>query len=259
MKLINPLFLLMLLFSACNQQKSASDSDDNSSSKNITVENLTLFDASRNREIPVAVYSPEKNRENAELVVFSHGYGANLGGGNTAYTYLTEFLAAEGYFVVSIQHELPTDSLLPIGGEVRTVRRSNWERGAKNIHFVINEIKNRYPELNYDKITLIGHSNGGDKSCLFPEMFPGVVKKIITLDNRRMPLPRNKKVSVYSLRSSDQPADEGVLPDEQEKKEFGITIVILPDTPHNAMDDTGTKKQKEEINKYVLSFLREQI
>lgn len=48
------------------------------------------------------------------------------------------------------------------------------------------------------------------------------------------------------------------LSDEPEKKEFGITIVILPDTPYNAMDDTETKKQKEEINNYVLSFLREQ-
>jgi len=48
--------------------------------------------------------------------------------------------------------------------------------------------------------------------------YPGVVDKIITLDNSRMPLPGTKHPKVFSLRSSDRPADEGVMPTAWEQK-----------------------------------------
>jgi predicted dienelactone hydrolase len=60
---------------------------------------LTLFDPSRGRKIPVAVY--KTTVKHPRLVIFSHGYGMNRG---------DSYLASKGYFVVSIQHELPTDS-----------------------------------------------------------------------------------------------------------------------------------------------------
>ncbi|MBK7227195.1 MAG: hypothetical protein IPH96_17950 [Saprospiraceae bacterium] len=85
-----------------------------------------------------------------------------------AYTYLTEYLAAKGFFVVSIQHELATDSLLPLKGNPQIVRRPFWARGADNILFVINELKRTNPDLDFNHISLIGHSNGGDMTALFP-------------------------------------------------------------------------------------------
>ncbi len=222
-----------------------------------SLDTSTWYDHSRKRAIPIAIYNPkmEDKLKNQKIVIFSHGYGQNKGGDYLAYSYLTEFLASKGYFMVSIQHELPTDSLLPLTGTPQIVRRPFWERGADNILFVINELKKRNTALDFKHITLIGHSNGGDMTALFPQKYPDIVAKIITLDNRRMALPRTKYPAVYSLRSSDQPADEGVLPTVEEQKKLGMTIVKLPNTIHNHMDDHANDVQQQEICNYVLEFL----
>jgi predicted peptidase len=221
-----------------------------------SLDTLKLYDQSRQREIPTAVYKPKTDTtEKQKVVIFSHGYGQNKGGDYLAYSYLTEFLASKGYFVVSIQHELATDSLLPLTGNPQIVRRPFWDRGADNILFVINELKKTYPDLDYKHITLIGHSNGGDMTALFPQKYPNKVEKIITLDNRRMAFPKTKKVQVYSLRSSDQPADEGVLPTEKEIEKYKMKIVKLANTTHNEMDDNANDEQRKEIQKYIINFL----
>lgn len=216
---------------------------------------LEWYDASRGRKIPLLIYRPAVSKP--KVVLFSHGYGANKGGDYLAYSYLTEFLAAEGYFVASIQHELATDSLMPLEGIPQVVRRPFWERGADNILFVLNELKKSDRSLDFEQVTLIGHSNGGDMTALFPQKYPGLVHKIITLDNRRMALPRTMSPHVYSLRSSDQPADAGVLPGEAEQKKYGMTIIKLPNTIHNDMDDNADRMQRREIQNYVLGFISE--
>jgi predicted esterase len=220
------------------------------------LDTLTLYDQSRNRAIPVAFYKPKV--DSPRIVIFSHGYGQNQGGSYLAYSYLTEYLASKGYFVVSIQHELATDSLIPSAGIPQIVRRPFWERGADNILFVIRELERSNPGLDFKHITLVGHSNGADMTALFPQKYPGIVDKIITLDNRRMALPRTSRPEIYSLRSSDQPADEGVLPADEELKKFRMTIIKLADSRHNDMDDSGNKDQHQEINRYVLKFLTEE-
>ncbi|MES2732015.1 MAG: alpha/beta hydrolase [Bacteroidota bacterium] len=220
---------------------------------------MKLYDQSRHREIPIAIYKPktDKKLRNQKVVIFSHGYGKNKGGDYLAYSYLTEFLASKGFFVSSIQHELPTDSLLPLTGIPQIVRRPFWERGADNILFVINELKKTNPELDFKHITIIGHSNGADMTALFSQKYPNIAYKIITLDNRRIALPKTKDVKVYSLRSSDQPADEGVLPTTEEQKKFGIKIIKLENTTHNHMDDNANNEQREEIRNYVMTFLNQ--
>ena len=169
----------------------------------------------------------------------------------------TEYLAAIGFFVVSIQHELSTDSLLPLKGNPQIVRRPFWERGADNILFVINELKRTNPDLAFNHISLIGHSNGGDMTALFPEKYPNIVEKIITLDNRRKALPKSKEVKVYSLRSSDQPADEGVIPTVKETKKYKMKIVKLANTTHNEMDNNANDEQRREIQEYILTFIND--
>jgi predicted esterase len=218
------------------------------------LDTLTLFDPSRTRKIPVAFYKPQIR--NSEIVIFSHGYGKNREDSYLAYSYLTNYLASKGYFVVSIQHELATDSLIPTTGIPQIVRQPFWERGADNILFVTNDLRKSMPDLDYKHITLIGHSNGADMTALFPQKYPGIVDKIITLDNRRMPLPRTTYPKIFSLRSSDQPADEGVLPTDDEVKKFSITIVKLANTKHNEMDDSGNESQHREIDEFVFEFLR---
>lgn len=152
------------------------------------LDTLTLFDQNRNREIPIAIYQPKDlNKSNKIPIIFSHGYGENNGKDYlNAYNYLTEFLVSNGYFVISIQHELKTDELLAMSGKLQETRRPNWERGADNIFYVLQEIKNKYPELKFDELSLIGHSNGGDMTVLFAHKFPNLADKIISMDNRRM-------------------------------------------------------------------------
>jgi len=223
----------------------------------VTVDTLNLFDKARNRAVPVALYAPAETKKRQKVVIFSHGYGENKGGDYLLYSYLTENLAAHGYFVASIQHELFTDDLIPMAGIIQVVRRPFWDRGADNILFVMNELKKSKPELDFKNITLIGHSNGGDMTALFPQKYPGVVGKIITMDNRRMALPRTKRPRVYSLRSSDLPSDEGVLPDLEDQKKFGTKIIMLKNTKHNEMDNDANAAQRKEINDYVLQFLED--
>lgn len=223
----------------------------------VVVDTLSLFDQSRQRKIPVAIYKPKTNQplSNQKVVIFSHGYGQNKGGDYLAYSYLTSFLASKGFFVISIQHELTTDSLLPLTGNPQILRLPFWERGADNINFVITNFKKTHPELDYKHITLIGHSNGADMTALFPQKYPNIVNKIITLDNRRMTLPRTKNPKVYSLRSSDQPADAGVLPSKEEIATFDITIIQLVNTTHNEMDDNANIEQRKEIQEFIIHFL----
>ena len=101
----------------------------------------------------------------------------------------------------------------------------------------------------------MGHSNGGDMVILFATEHPELVDKVISLDNRRMPFPRVKSPEIMSLRSSDQPADEGVLPSMVEQQKLGIKVINLKNTKHGEIDDSGNEDQKTEINKLVFSFL----
>ena len=249
----------VLLLSGCLTKREMRPAATHGSLSGIVTDSLNLYDSTRNRIIPVALYlpGPGKKISRQRPVIFSHGYGGNEGGANKAYTYLTENLAAHGYFVASIQHELPTDSLMPTSGNPRVVRRSNWERGAKNILFVINELKKKYPNLDYKHTTLIGHSNGGDMTMLFGQKYPELADKVISLDSKRMPFPRTNKPQVYSLRADDDPADPGVLPSAEEIKKYHITIVYLQGIKHGEMSDGANAEQRRVLNDHILSFLRE--
>lgn len=230
----------------------------NSNEYQVEVYKSAFFDASRDRLIPVAFYLPQSKTKiaNQKIVIFSHGYGENKGGDYLLYSYLTENLASKGYFVASIQHELPTDSLLAMKGEFKITRRPNWERGAENILFVIKELKKSNPDLDFDNLILIGHSNGGDMTALFGEDYPDLVSKMILLDNRRMAIPRTNKIKILTLRSTELPADDGVLPTEIEQVEYGTKIIKLPNTKHGEMDNDANKKQRQEINNYIELFLK---
>lgn len=222
----------------------------------LRIDTLTLVDTVRDRSIPVACFDLHgPAAPHSQVVVLSHGYNENLPGTYLHYSYLAHALAVHGYFVVSIQHELPTDEQLPMKGNLRELRRPNWERGAGNILFVLNELKRLHPELDFAHTTLIGHSNGGDVSVLFAQQHAELVENLITLDNRRMPLPRTDKPRVLSLRSNDAPADEGVLPTAEEEAAYRMRIVPLAEVEHNEMSDRGNTAQRAEITRLILDFL----
>lgn len=221
------------------------------------LDTLSLFDQSRNRKIPIAIYQPKDARQANKIpIIFSHGYGENNGSDYlTAYNYLTEFLGSKGYFVVSIQHELKTDELLAMTGKLQETRRPNWERGAQNILHVLQKIKQDYPQLKYDELTLIGHSNGGDMTILFAHKYPNLANKIISMDNRRMEFPRTLKPKIFTLRSKDYPADENVLPTDEELKKYDITVQFT-DINHSSMDNDANETEREYLKTKILEYLK---
>lgn len=249
------LFLLLLI--SCSGSKKANTQVSNNTF-DVKVDSLELFDKSRNRKIPVALYFPKTDQKinNQQIVIFSHGYGENKGGDNKIYSYLTENLASKGYFVISIQHELPTDPLLAMEGDFKVTRMPNWERGTENILYVLNDFKKNNPKLDFKHLSLIGHSNGGDMTALFATNYPDLVYKIITMDNRRMPLPRVHQPKIYTLRSKNYSADKGVLPTEEEQKKYGMTVQYTA-INHSDMDNDATTEERKTLNTSIERFLNE--
>lgn len=244
-------FIISLFCIQCSVKNNANNKID------FKIDTLTYFDQSRNRKIPVAIYQSKKiKNSNKTPIIFSHGYGENKGDDYLfAYTYLTEFLASKGYFVISIQHELPTDELLAMSGKLQETRRPNWERGSQNIFFVLQEIKKQFPELKFNKLTLIGHSNGGDMTALFTQKYPELVNKVILMDNRRMEIPRLSKPKIYSLRSNDYSPDENILPTDAEAKKYGI-VVEFTDINHSNMDNDANGKERKYLTEKILAYLK---
>lgn len=249
------LLSFVFLFTQCVGNKKAIA--DNKQVLDYKLDTFTIVDKSRNREIPVAIYQPKNEKSlNKIPIIFNHGYGANKGGDYLIYSYLTSFFASQGYFVMSIQHELPTDELLPMTGKPQETRRPNWESGSKNIFSVLQQIKIRYPDLLYNKLVVMGHSNGGDMTALFTQQHPTLVHKMITLDNRRMALPRTSAPQVFTLRSKDYPADEGVLPTDEEAKKYKMTVQFT-NINHSNMDNDATTTERNYLTEKILAYLKE--
>ena len=94
-------------------------------------------------------------------------------------SFLANVSAARGYLVVSIQHDLETDDpMVTQVGEEYVGRRMQYNRGIFNIMFAIDELKKLYPNADYRRLTLVGHSNGGDISMNFAKRHPELVKKV---------------------------------------------------------------------------------
>ncbi|OGX85304.1 hypothetical protein BEN47_15210 [Hymenobacter lapidarius] len=218
------------------------------------------MDSSRNRVIPVAVYYPAVLPASAatggqppklKLAVLSHGYGVK----NTEYSFVARHLVAHGYYVASLQQDLPTDAPIPQGGDVHQTRYPYWKRGVENIAFAIRALRRRTLVLDGQPVLLLGHSYGGDIAMLFAQEHPALAQRVISFDNCRVPLPRTRQPRIFSLRSSDQAADPGVVPTSVEQAEFGMTIIKLAATPHNKMCDAASARQKQEMNQWVSRFL----
>jgi dienelactone hydrolase len=251
--------LILLLFNSCITSQKTTAVAHNKPVYQVQRDTFHVFDASRKRVILLAVFQPKTDQPlpNQPVVLYSHGYRYNQPGGYLTHATLATFLASKGYLVICIQHENPTDSILPLEGIPKIVRRTNWERGAANILFVREACKKTYPTADFDHLTLIGASNGGDMSMLFAQKYPNLLDKIISLDNRRCDFPRTSRPKIYSLRSSDQVADAGVLPTLEEQKKYGMTIIALKNTIHNKMNDDANPRQRNEMNTYLLAFLKE--
>ncbi|HEY0330060.1 MAG TPA: alpha/beta hydrolase [Rhodopseudomonas sp.] len=224
-------------------------------------ETLNLFDSTRNRaiDVDIAVRRDAEMKAMAGIplpvAILSHGNTVK----NTEYSFLANVLAARGYMVASIQHDLPTDTpLMTKAGSLYVGRLQVYERGMENILFAIAELKKIQPNADYAHLTLAGHSNGGDISMFFAQQHPELVRRVVTLDNLRVPFVTSGAAKILSFRSKDPvfKTDPGVLPDPEMAKQAGIDIVST-DFQHTDMSDRGPDNVKQRIQDTLDKFLGE--
>lgn len=217
---------------------------------------IALFDAARQRPIPVELYLPARtprctSAHPCPVAIISAGYGIS----NKSYAFISSALNELGYLAVAVQHELPSDPPLATGGNLFAGRTPNWQRGAENLRFVRNSMRRSHPGFDWEHPVLIGHSNGGDISAWLLRESPMFAGSVVTLDNRRVPLPRGSSPRVLSIRASDFQADAGVLPTDEELKSSGSCVVTVNDARHNDMHDGGPADLKSTISGYIVNFL----
>jgi pimeloyl-ACP methyl ester carboxylesterase len=103
---------------------------------------------------------------------------------------------------------------------------------------------------------VVGHSAGADISMYFAKLHPEQVKKLVTLDNLRVPFITDGRFKIISFRSKD-PAfktDPGVIPADDICEKAGIKVVRTG-FQHNDMRDTGPDEAKESIQNQLDTFL----
>jgi pimeloyl-ACP methyl ester carboxylesterase len=224
-------------------------------------ETLTFYDESRNNRpvaVDIAVRRDKELQANAGMItlpvaVLNHGNTVKF----TEYSFLANLFAARGYIAISIQHDLPTDPpMVTKVGELYVGRQPQYLRGIANIRFAVEQMKNVQPNADYDRLTLVGHSAGADISMYFAKLHPEQVKKVVTLDNLRVPFITDGKFKILSFRSKDPvfKTDPGVIPPEEVCEKAGITVVRTA-FQHNDMRDTGPDDAKASIQGMLDKFL----
>jgi len=226
-------------------------------------ETVMFKDPSRDNrpvEVDVAVRRDKEMQANAGMVtlpvaILNHGNTVKF----TEYSFLANAFAARGYLVLSIQHDLPTDApMVTKVGEVYVGRLPQYQRGIANIKFAVAEMKKLQANADYGKLTMVGHSNGGDISMYFAKQYPDEIKKVVTLDNLRVPFMTDGKFKILSFRSQDSQfkPDPGVIPDADQCEKAGITVVNTR-FQHNDMRDTGPDVAKNTIQTMLDKFLQD--
>ena len=224
-------------------------------------ETLTFYDPARDNRpvaVDVAVRRDKEMQANAGMItlpvaILNHGNTVKF----TEYSFLANVFAARGYEVVSIQHDLPSDPpMVTKVGELYVGRLPQYQRDIANIRFAIDEMQKVQPNADYDHLTMVGHSMGADVSLYFAKMYPDKIKKVVTLDNLRVPFMTDGKFKILSFRSKDPvfKPDPGVVPTDEICEKAGITVVRTG-FQHNDMRDTGPDEAKTSIQDTLDKFL----
>jgi pimeloyl-ACP methyl ester carboxylesterase len=224
-------------------------------------ETVMFNDPARNNrpvEVDIAVRFDKEMQANAGMItlpvaVLNHGNTVKF----TEYSFLANLFAVRGYLAVSIQHDLPTDPpMVTKVGELYVGRQPQYLRGVANIKFAVEEMKQLQPNADYDHLTVVGHSAGADISMYFAKLHPELVKKVVTLDNLRVPFLTDGKFKILSFRSKDPQfkTDPGVIPADEDCEKAGITVVRTG-FQHNDMRDTGPDEAKSSIEGMLDKFI----
>src|SRR6202049_5167764 len=224
-------------------------------------ETLTFNDSARDNRpvaVDIAVRRDKEMQANADMItlpvaILNHGNTVKF----TEYSFLANVFAARGYLAISIQHDLSTDApMVTKVGELYVGRQPQYVRGIANIRFAVDKLKKVEPKADYDRLTMVGHSNGGDISMYFAKMYPDQIKKLVTLDNLRVPFMTDGTFKILSFRSKDPQfkTDPGVIPPEGVREKSGITVVQTG-YQHTDMSDHGPDDVKSAIQGMLDKFL----
>jgi len=226
-------------------------------------ETISFYDRARDNRlvaVDVAVRRDKELQADAGMItlpvaILNHGNTVK----NSEYSFLANAFAFRGYLVISPQHDLPTDPpMVTKVGELYVGRLPQILRGVANIQFAIEEMRKVQPHADYARVTMVGHSMGGDISMYFAKQHPDEIKKVVTLDNLRVPFLTDGKFKILSFRSKDTQfkPDPGVVPDTEECEKAGITVVNTG-FQHNDMRDTGPDVAKSSIETMLNKFLED--
>jgi hypothetical protein len=227
-------------------------------------ETLTFNDPARDNRpvaVDIAVRRDKEMQANAGVIklpvaILNHGNTVKF----TEYSFLANVFAARGYIAISIQHDLPTDPpMVTKVGELYVGRQPQYLRGVANIKFAVEEMKNVQPNADYDHLTVVGHSAGADISMYFAKLHPELTKRVVTLDNLRVPFITDGRFKILSFRSKDPvfKTDPGVMPSKEVREKSDIEVVQTG-FQHNDMRDTGPDVAKASIQGMLDKFLEDE-
>ncbi len=222
-----------------------------SSAKPAQAASLQWYDSARGRAIPLQWYAPNANvcRQFCPVIVFGSGYRIAA----KQYSLLAQYWASRGYLVLVLQHDLSSDELMPDSGNLQQDRQLYWQRGLANLRYVLQQAHQQWPGADWAGLVLAGHSQGGDIATLYARQYPQQVATLISLDHRRVALPNQPGLRWMTLRSNDQQADPGVVPEQTATAQ--ACVLSLADVSHQHMTDLGGYRKNAELAQAVLRFL----
>lgn len=212
---------------------------------------LLLFDRKSNHNIEVIIYFPQILKTKYPLLIISNGFGIS----HREYTFVANYFQKKGFIVVSIKHTPEAHSVNNSELNLLEQRKPSFTIGAKEIEFVIWYLCSNYSNINFEDISLLGHSHGGNVIIYFVENNKNIfIKRLITFDNTLLPLPKVSIPRVISLRSNDLKALKGILPSKKEITQFKMEIIYL-EVPHMEFCDRGKLESKQKILKALDSTI----
>jgi pimeloyl-ACP methyl ester carboxylesterase len=162
--------------------------------------------------VPVNMHAPARieactDAKPCPVAILSPGYGFS----GSDYSFVSNYLNGMGYLVVVLKDSaggVKMDPNAPVAKQVHALARL----ASQSISAAIDAAAVRYPQFDWQHLLLVGHSLGGDSSAQFAADNANRVSSLISLDSRRVALPRSAGIHVLTIRASDTTADPGVLP-----------------------------------------------